>query len=285
VLIGAHVSSAGGLAAARRRAEEMAAPVAQVFLRSPRAWAERQFAAEDLAAFADPEAPALYVHASYLVNLATPDDELFERSVAALAGDLVNASRAGAHGVVLHPGSHRGTGAEVGVARVAAGLDRALADPAIRVPVLLENTAGAGDTVGRTLEELAAIRAATERGDLVGYCLDTQHLFASGYDYATPAAAASLLADVERELGLDRVGLFHVNESMVAFGANRDRHANLGAGSIGDEALALLVGHPALASAAGALEVPGPAKQGPVAADVAAARALVEAGRRRWAGG
>jgi len=282
MLIGAHVSSAGGLAAARRRAEEMAAPVAQVFLRSPRAWAERHFAPEDLAAFAEPEAPALYVHASYLVNLATPDDELFERSVATLAGDLVNASRAGARGVVLHPGSHRGTGAEAGVARVAAGLDRALADPAIRAPVLLENTAGAGDTVGRTLEELAAIRAATGRGDLVGYCLDTQHLFASGYDYSTPAAAASLLAEVERELGLDRVGLFHVNESMVAFGANRDRHANLGAGSIGDEALALLLGHPALASAAGALEVPGPAKQGPVAADVAAARALVEAGRALW---
>ncbi len=285
MLIGAHVSSAGGLAAARRRAEEMGAPVAQVFLRSPRAWAERRFAPEDLAAFDEPGAPALFVHASYLVNLASPDDELFERSVAALAGDLVNASRAGARGVVLHPGSHRGSGAGAGVARVAEGLDRVLADPAITTPVLLENTAGAGDTVGRTLEELAAIRGAAERHGLVGYCLDTQHLFASGYDYSTPAAAASLLAAVDRELGLERVRLFHVNESMVAFGANRDRHANLGTGSIGDEALALLVGHPGLASAAGVLEVPGPAKQGPVAADVAAARGLVEAGRARWAEG
>ena len=289
MLIGAHVRGGGPLTARLDRGVELGADAVQIFTQSPRAWKPTQYAPDVLAAYRDAargheSVHATFAHATYLINLATADETLFARSVECLTANLSVARGMGAAGLVLHVGSHHGAGLDGALPRIAAALRVALdnaddpkeADlPAC--PILLENAAGAGGTVGRTLEELECVLEAVGGDERVGVCIDTQHLWASGVDYSTIEGADAVIDEVRARFGLDRIGCLHLNDSKVPFGSNRDRHENPGDGSIGADGLAALIGHPALADVTALLEVPGEG-DGPRAADVAAARAILAKG-------
>lgn len=267
---------------ALERASAIGAEVVQVFTQSPRAWKPTQYAPEVLTAYraaeaAHPEVQATYCHATYLINLATADPDLLARSRACLVANLTAAAGMGARGLVLHVGSHRGLGTDVG--RVVDALLDALGS-APGCPILLENAAGAGDTVGRTFEELAELLDAADAGDGLGVCLDTQHLWASGVGFGTVDDADGVVARFDDVVGLGRLKFVHLNDSKVPFGANRDRHANIGDGTIGEAALGALISHPALQHLAAALEVPG-SGDGPDADQLAAARRALDDGLRR----
>jgi len=283
VLIGAHVRAGGKLVPALDRATEIGAEVVQVFTQSPRAWKPTQYAPEVLDAYraaqaAHPLVEATYCHASYLINLATADAELLEKSRACLAANLAAAAGMGASGLVLHIGSHRGLGFEGCVPQVVAALEEALGAVGAACPILLENAAGAGGTMGRSFEELAGVLEGS--GPELGVCLDTQPLWASGVSFATLDEADAVVAAFDDTIGLERLRCLHLNDSKVPLGANRDRHENIGAGTIGEAGLGALLGHPALQGLAAMLEVPG-AGEGPRAEDVAAARRALAAGLAR----
>jgi deoxyribonuclease IV len=294
MLIGAHVRAGGKLVPALERGNEIGAEVVQVFTQSPRAWKPTQYAPEVLAGYraaqaASPEVAATFCHATYLINLATGDPELLARSRSCLIANLSVARGMGASGLVLHIGSHKGLGFEGSVDQVVDILAEALAsaaDPVVgeqaggdatACPILLENAAGAGGTVGRSFEELAAVLDRAGAGAGLGVCLDTQHLWASGVGFATVEEADEVVAAFDAMIGLDRLRCLHLNDSKVPFGANRDRHENIGEGTIGEAGLGALLGHPALQGLAAILEVPG-AGDGPRAEDVTAARRALDAG-------
>ena len=290
--IGAHVRSSGGLPAALARGREIRADVIQVFTQSPRMWRAARHDAETLARVRAEIAVGnrlrrVFCHATYLVNLATPDAALLERSRTCLVDNLTTAAAIGADGLVLHVGSHLGGGFAGCRDQVAQSLlavleetEEVLGQPGC--PILLENAAGAGGTVGRSFAELAELIDATGGDARLGVCLDTQHLFASGVAYDTLEKADQVVADIEHHVGLERLACLHVNDSAVPLGANRDRHANLGEGEIGEMALSLLLGHPSLETCAAILEVPGNG-DGPRDLDVALARRLQQAGTSHFA--
>ncbi|MHB1974123.1 MAG: deoxyribonuclease IV [Acidimicrobiales bacterium] len=285
--IGAHVSSAGGLVKALDRGDALGADVVQIFTQSPRTWRSSARSHDELTSYAaaqaaHPRVHATFCHATYLVNLAAADEALLAKSHRCLVENLVAASAIGASGVVLHVGSHRGAGIDAVLVQVVGAILGALDDASAELsyaccPVLLENAAGAGGTVGRSFAELARILDAAGDDERLGTCLDTQHLFASGGNYSTIGAADSIVADLDRTTGLARLGCIHLNDSLVPLGANRDRHANLGEGEIGATALACLVSHPLLDGVPAILEVPGDG-DGPRPVDVVAARALLADG-------
>jgi deoxyribonuclease-4 len=289
MLVGAQVSTAGGLATGLARGEAMAAEVVQIFTQSPRQWKPYPVTEEVIASFesalrAHPGVQRTYTHATYLINLATTNDELAEKSFACLIANLGAASAIGASGVVLHVGSHLGKGLDAVVDHVARFLVGALDAVEERLgscaPLLIENAAGTGGTVGRSFAEIGALLHAADDDPRLGTCLDTQHLFASGRSFDTIAEADAVVADFEREIGLARLGLIHLNDSKVELGANRDRHENLGEGLIGTDALGNLLSHPRLAAVPAVLEVPG-SGDGPRAEDLEVARALIRAGTAR----
>lgn len=279
-MIGAHVRAGKDLLPALERAEEIGAEVVQIFTQSPRAWKPTQYADEVLAGYrraeeAHPQVAATFCHASYLINLATSEEELLEKSRACLAANLRAAAGLGARGLVLHIGSHRGAGLAGCIEQVASSLDRAIDAVGPDCPILLENAAGAGGTVGRSFEELVQV---LDRCDgSVGVCLDTQHLWASGVRFATTSEADAVVSNFDDVIGIARLRCIHLNDSKVPFGANRDRHENIGAGTIGAGGLSALLGHPWVRTRPIILEVPG-AGQGPRAEDVVAARRVLEAG-------
>ena len=285
--IGAQVSVAGGVCKAFDRAEELGGGPVQIFALSPRKWKSAAPPDEVLAGYralatANPQVTGTYCHASYLINLATGNDALKEKSFECLTGHLAVATGLGAEGVVLHIGSHLGAGTDAVIDKIAEALIGALDAAEKQVGekscrVLIENTAGAGGTIGRSFEELAAVIDATGNDDRIAVCLDTQHLFASGVDYSTIEAADRVVAEVASTVGLNRLACLHLNDSKVALGTNRDRHENLGEGEIGLEALACLLGHPAIQHAPALLEVPGDGS-GPRATDVEVARKVLANG-------
>ena len=283
--IGAHVRAGKGLVPALQHGDEIGAEVVQIFTQSPRMWKPSQYGPEVLAGYreaqaAHPTVTATFCHATYLINLATPDPELAAKSRACLDANLATAAGMGADGLVLHIGSHRGSGFDAALPGVVESLAEALdavdaeLDPC---PILLENAAGAGDTVGRSFEELAEVIDAAGGDRRLGVCLDTQHLWASGVPFATIDEADDLVTLVSTTVGLERLQCLHLNDSKVSFGANRDRHENIGDGTIGADALAALLGHPALQGLSAILEVPG-GGDGPRAEDVATARQVWAAG-------
>lgn len=280
MLIGAHVRAGGKLVPALHRADEIGAEVVQVFTQSPRAWKPVQYSPEVLSNYraaqaSDPLVSATYCHASYLINLATGDAELLAKSRSCLAANLAAAAGMGAAGLVLHIGSHRGLGFQRCVPQVTAALAEAVEEVGGDCPILLENAAGAGGTMGRSFEELASVLEGS--GPELGVCLDTQHLWASGVSFATVEEADGVLATFDEVIGLDRLRCLHLNDSKVPLGANRDRHENVGEGTIGEAGLGALLGHPALQGLPAILEVPGDGK-GPRAFDVAAARQALAVG-------
>lgn len=251
-------------------------------------WKPSQYAPEVLAAYreAQSEHPTItdtFCHATYLINLASGDPELYEKSVATLTHNLSVARGMASSGVVLHVGSHKGAGFEEVVGQIGEAFERALEgadaapDGVVDCPILIENAAGAGGTVGRSLEEVEALIAACGNDERLGVCIDAQHLWASGFDFSNVAGAKRLVKEIDDRFGIGRLRCLHLNDSKIELGGNRDRHANIDEGTIGSAGLAPFIAHPKIRNLPLILEVPGTG-DGPRAEDVAQARAVMEAG-------
>jgi len=269
--LGAHVSTSGGIHTAIDRIEAIGGDCVQIFTQSPRAWRPTNHDPANFERFkqrrAEAGTGAVVCHAVYLINLASPNDELYEKSVAALENTVDVACAIEADGVVFHVGSHQGAGFEVGLERAVPALRRALERCSETTWLLIENTAGAGDTIGRSIEELAALYEALGAHERLGICLDSCHLYASGYDVTTRSELNRVLAEVDAQIGLDRLRVLHVNDSKAPLGSNRDRHDNIGDGLLGED-LGVFLAHPKLQRLPAFLEVPGTDGHGPDAEQV-----------------
>ncbi len=266
--LGAHLPMADGMVRAVDRIADVGGSALQVFTDNPTSWRRRAEPPVEQPAFrarlAERGVGPVAIHAPYLVNLAGPEEELYERSVELLASELTVALGFDARLVNVHVGSHRGAGRELGIERLALGIERALdrATPGGPVPlVVLENSAGGGFAVGVTVEDLADIAdALAGRGlgrDRVAFCLDTAHLWGAGYAISEPGGVDDLLARVDALLGPGSIAMVHLNDSKAERGSRIDRHEHLGAGRIGHAGLHRLLTHPALAGVPHYLETPG----------------------------
>ena len=217
------------------------------------------------------------IHAVYLINTASPDPVISEKSLASLTHALRLGDAIGADGVVLHAGSRKQDPLDEAVARSGALVREALAESE-SCPVLFENTAGTTGPLGRNFDELAQLVESAGAGDRIGICIDCCHLFASGYDIVEPDALALVVDDLDREVGLDRLRSLHVNDSAVPQGANRDKHANVGEGEMGERGIATFLSEPRFEDLPAVLETPGPDKHGADLAEVQRARDLRAAG-------
>jgi deoxyribonuclease IV len=282
VLFGAHVSSSGGIHTAIDRAEGFGCDAVQVFTQSPRAWRPTNHKPESFERFKERRGEAgigaVVCHALYLVNLASPDDELYRKSVDSLRNTIEVACGIEADAVVFHIGSHLGAGFEAGAERVCDAMRELLELCADRVWLLMENSAGAGATIGRSLDELATLFDRLDAHPRLGLCLDSCHLFVSGVDVSKADELDRLVEEVDARIGLDRLRVLHVNDSAAPLGSNRDRHANIGEGLIGEE-LGVFLAHPRLQGLPALLEVPGTDGHGPDADEVRKLKEL----HARWA--
>ena len=281
MLIGAHVSPAGGLPNAIERGVQRGCRAIQIFNQSPRMWRPTAFREQDVAAFreamADSQIDAVTIHAVYLLNCASDDPDIREKSLVSLTQSLRVGHEIGAHGVVLHPGSAKTGDPAAAVKRAGETIRAALADSE-GCPLHLENTAGAGGTLGRSIDELAALLEASGGGERLGLCLDSCHLFASGYDIRSHAGMDELTGEIERKIGLERVGSLHLNDSQTPLGSNRDRHANVGQGELGEEGCKAFLASPALQDLPCILETPGVNRSGATLEEVQLAGKLHEQG-------
>jgi deoxyribonuclease IV len=286
VLLGAHVSTSGGIHTAIDRIEAMGGEAVQIFTQSPRTWRPTNHDPANFELFKKRRAEAgiggVVCHALYLVNLAAPDDEIYEKSVATLVNTVDVGCAIDADGVVFHVGSHLGAGFETGLERVVPALEQALERCSDTTWLLLENSAGAGGTMGRSVDELAALVERLGGHPRLGLCLDSCHLWVSGVDVTDPKTLDELLEDVDARIGLDRLRALHVNDASAPLGSNRDRHANIGEGLLGDK-LGTFLGHPRLQGLPALLEVPGKNGKGPDAEEIQKLKDLHAraAGRKR----
>ncbi len=277
MLLGAHVSTSGGIHTAIDRVEAMDADAVQVFTQSPRTWRPTEHDGENVERFrkrrAEAGIDAVLCHAVYLINLASPDDGVYEKSVAALLNTVDVARAIEADAVVFHVGSHLGAGVAAGLDRVVAALELALDRCGDETWLLIENSAGAGGTIGRSLDELALLVARLGRPPRLGVCLDSCHLWVSGVDVTKPEVLAATIAELDERIGLERLRALHVNDARDPLGSNRDRHANIGEGALGD-GLSAFLAHPRLQGLPAVLEVPGKDGRGPDAEEVRKLREL-----------
>ena len=262
MLIGAHVSPSGGPAMAVERGAELGANAIQIFNQNPRQWKPREYSDDEVAAFhsaiADSDVDALLIHAVYLLNCASEDTEIRDKSHASLTSSLQAGDKLKAHCVVLHPGSALKAGGDVDEAIQRAGKVIAAAlEESDDCPLHLEDTAGAGGTLGRSFEELARLIDVAGGHKRLGVCLDSCHLLASGYDIRTADDLAEVLDEFDRVIGLDRLGSLHCNDSVNPLGSNRDRHVNLGDGEIGKRGMAAFLSEPRFEGMPNVLEGPG----------------------------
>ena len=275
--IGAHVSSSGGIHTAVDRAAAVGAESMQVFTQSPRAWRPTNHDPATFDRFRERRAETgmggVLCHALYLCNLAAPSDDVYEKSVAAMRNTMQVACAIGADGVVFHVGSHLGSGFEHGLDRVLPAMEQVLELASDETWLLMENSAGAGGTIGRSLEELATLYERLDRHPRLGICLDSCHLYVSGVDIADPATLDTLLDEVDSAIGLDRLRALHVNDSAAPLGSNRDRHANIGEGLLG-ERLGIFLGNGRLQGLPAVLETAGPDNHGPDAAEIRKAKEM-----------
>ncbi|MUM77547.1 deoxyribonuclease IV [Pseudodesulfovibrio sp. F-1] len=259
--LGAHMSIAGGLHMAFVHIGAVGGTALQLFTRNQRQWRIPELSALDAALFAEAWAQwgeyPVAAHDSYLINLASPDPELQERSLVAFAEELRRVETLRIPYLVTHPGSHLGQGVETGIARYAEALDRALERSATsRAMVLLETTAGQGTNLGASFEELARIMERSGHANRLGVCYDTCHTFAAGYDIRTPEAYAATFDHFDRVIGLDRIRFFHLNDTRTGLGERKDRHEHIGQGEIGLAGFGLLMRDPRFASVSKVLETP-----------------------------
>ena len=275
MLIGAHVP--GGLRKAVAAGVERDCDTIMIFNQSPRMWKPTDYGADDFAVFNEDfraaKLKATLIHAVYLINAGSEDKELRDKSLISLTQSLRVGDGINAAGVVLHAGSAKTGDVKAAIKRAGTLIKRSLKESE-SCELHLENTAGAGGTLGRSFEELAALIDAAGGGERLGVCLDSCHLLASGYDIRTSEGLAHTLDEFDRIVGLDRLGSLHLNDSAFPLGSNRDRHANIGEGEIGEKAFTAFLSEPRFEQLPAALEIPGPDKQGPTAADIALCRKL-----------
>lgn len=277
MLIGAHVSPAGGPAKAIERGVERGCSAIQIFNQNPRAWKPRDYSSDEIAEFraamAASEVDALLIHAVYLLNCASDDDEIRSRSLRSLVASLQAGSALGAHAVVLHPGSAKTGDVGEAIARAGEVIAEALAE-SDGCALHLENTAGSGGTLGRSFHELAALIDAAGGDERLGLCLDSCHLLASGFDGRTQAGLDAVLDECVEVVGLERLGSLHLNDSQTPLGSNVDRHANIGEGELGEDGCAVFLSEPRFEGLPCVLETPGPDRSGPTAAEITFVRGL-----------
>jgi deoxyribonuclease-4 len=246
ILLGAHESTAGGVEKALARGQEVGCDTVQIFVKTPNRWASKALEEKKIIAFKEAVAETgiwpVFAHSLYLINLATPDDALWQKSMAALADDLERCERLELPGLVLHPGSHRGSGEDAGLARISAALDEVHARlPGYGVQVWLETTAGQGDHLGYTFEQLRAMIDGVRRPERLGVCFDTAHAFAAGYELRTGLGYEATWEAFDAVLGMDRLRAIHLNDSKKDLGSRVDRHEHIGQGLLGLEPFRFLV--------------------------------------------
>jgi deoxyribonuclease-4 len=273
--IGAHLSASGGIHTAVDRAEAVGAESLQVFTQSPRTWRPTNHDPANFERFRERSAEiglnGVVCHALYLCNLAAPDDAVYEKSVAALRNTMEVACGIGADGVVFHVGSHLGSGFDAGLERVLPAMEQVLELSTDKTWLLMENSAGTGGTIGGSADELATIFQRLDGHPRLGICLDSCHLYASGVDVTDAAQLDALLDEVDASMGLDRLRALHVNDSATPLGSNRDRHANIGEGLLGEK-LGVFLGNKRLQGLPAVLETAGPDNRGPDANELQKAK-------------
>jgi deoxyribonuclease-4 len=281
MLIGAHVSPAGGPANAVARGVERGCDAIQIFNQNPRAWKPTVYTDEQVADFraamASSRVDALLIHAVFLLNTATTDKEMRDKTRASLIASLRAGDALGAHAVVLHPGSALAGKVAPAIKRAGKVIAQALGESE-NCALHLENTAGTGGTLGRSFQELADLIDAAGGSARLGLCLDSCHLFASGYDVRTEDALTAVVEECDALVGAKRIGSLHLNDSQTPLGSNRDRHADVGEGEIGRRGCAVFLSEPRFAGLPCVLETPGPDRQGPTKAEITLTRRLLGQG-------
>jgi deoxyribonuclease-4 len=281
MLIGAHVSTAGGLDKAIERGSELGCESIQIFNQSPRMWRPTKYGEEDFARFReamdDSPVEAVVIHAVYLINCATKDKELRKKSLASLTHALRIGDVIGAAGVVLHPGAQKGEALGPSIKRAAKVIAAALKD-SDSCHLLLEQTAGHKGLLGRDFDETAELIELAGSGKRLGLCLDSCHLFVQGYDITDEKHLGAVLDEADEKVGLQRLRCVHVNDAAAPLGSCRDRHANVGQGEMGKRGLAAFLSEPRFEGLPATLETPGPNKKGPDKKEVQVAKRLRKEG-------
>jgi deoxyribonuclease-4 len=284
MLIGAHVSPAGGPANAVARGVERGCDAIQIFNQNPRAWRPTIYSDEQVADFHQAmdksRVGALLIHAVYLLNAATTDKEMRTKTRTSLIASLQAGDALGAHAVVLHPGSALAGKVGPAIKRAGKVIAEALGESE-HCPLHLENTAGTGGTLGRSFQELADLFDAVGSTKRLGLCLDSCHLFASGYDIRTEEGLAQTVDECDTAVGLKAVGSLHLNDSQTPLGSNRDRHADVGEGELGRRGCAVFLSEPRFGGLPCVLETPGPDRHGPTREQITLTRRLRGQGTRR----
>jgi deoxyribonuclease-4 len=276
VIYGLHTSTKGDLAGTPARAKGMGAEALQIFAGSPRTFKQPSYtdqAADDFKLAANQIEMPTYIHMMYLTAYGTPDVELRQKSVAAAHQTMINAEQLGIKAVVTHMGSHKGEGLDAVMPVLVESL-QAVLEPVKESKLLLEISAGSGGNIGNSIEELAAIFEAMGRDERLGFCLDTCHLLAAGYEVRTEAGWTETLEKFDKLIGLDRLPVLHLNDSMTDLGSKRDRHENIGMGFIGEDGFRVILNHPLVKNKVGLLEVPGLDGKGPDKANLDKLREL-----------
>jgi deoxyribonuclease-4 len=258
---GAHMSISGGLHKAFGHGERAGCDTIQIFSKNQQQWRGKALTDQDIELFKAEQARTgfgpIIVHDSYLINLASPNDELWEKSIAAFADELARCAALGIPYLVTHPGAHTSSGEDAGLRREATALNRLFdSGTGLGVTVLLETTAGQGTCLGHRFEHLAQLIELSTYPERLGVCVDTCHILAAGYDIRTPEASAETFAEFDRVIGLDRIKAFHLNDSQKDLGSRVDRHAHIGEGCVGLEGFRAIVNHPAFADLPMILETP-----------------------------
>ncbi len=284
MLVGCHVSTAGGLANAVERGEERGCEAIQIFHQSPRMWRPTKYGPDDFAEFRErmeaSKVEAVIIHAVYLINCASKDRELRKKSLASLSHALEIGDGIGARGVVLHPGAQKGEPHGPSMKRAGKVIAEALKrTDACRL--LLEQTAGHKGLLGRDFDETAQLIELAGSGPRLGLCLDSCHLFVQGYDVTDEAHLGAVLDEADAKVGIERLGAVHVNDAAAPLGSCRDRHANIGKGEMGRRGLAAFLSEPRFEGLPATLETPGPEKKGTSRAEVTAAKRLRREGLKR----
>jgi deoxyribonuclease-4 len=284
MLIGAHVSTAGGLDKAIERGEKLGCESIQIFHQSPRMWRPTNYGEEDFARFKEAmeasSVEAVVIHAVYLINCASKDRELRKKSLHSLTHALRIGDAIDAAGVVLHPGAQKGEPLAPSMKRAGRTIAAALKD-SDRCPLLLEQTAGHKGLLGRDFDQTAELIELAGGGKRLGLCLDSCHLFVQGYDITDETHLGEVVDEADRKVGLKRLRCLHVNDAAAPLGSCRDRHANIGKGEMGKRGLSAFLSEPRFEGLPATLETPGPDKKGSSRAEVTAAKRLRAAGLKR----
>ncbi|MFW6023025.1 MAG: deoxyribonuclease IV [Halanaerobiaceae bacterium] len=258
--LGKHVSISGGIDKSPARADEIGCNCLQIFLKNPRGWKARKIDDEEILRFNEEmkkhKMKELVVHSTYLINLATPKDELWEKSIAGLLDDYQRCGYIGADYLVLHPGSHTGSGVEEGISRIAEGLNKLFAEVDINTKILLENVSGAGTAIGSNFQEIHDIIKKIDDKKRVGLCLDTCHAFSAGYNIGNKENLEKMLDEIDENVGLEKLRVIHINDSKYDIATNKDEHAHIGKGYIGKDGFKTFINHPELRELTFILETP-----------------------------